>query len=97
MGGKTALRTERQLLVRHVLRRLRDAPQEVVLLLDLAVFATHQPQDDDFPLRHEMERCEAARALAVILEQEAIDTANQTVWFKNVVATVPMFQQGGTA
>jgi len=53
MGGKTALRTARQLLVRHVLRRLRDAPQAVVLLLELAVLATHQPQDDDFPLGHE--------------------------------------------
>ena len=53
MGGKTALRTERQLLVRHVLRRLRDTTQEVVLLLGLAGLATHQPQDDDFPLGHE--------------------------------------------
>ena len=97
MGGKTALRTERQLLVRHVLHRRRDAPQEVVLLLDLAVLATPQPQADDFPLGHETERCEAARALAVLLEQEAVDTANQIVWFKSVVATVPMSQQGGTA
>ena len=55
MGGKTALRTERQLLVRHVLRRLHDTPQEVVLLLELAGLATHQPQDDDFPLGHETE------------------------------------------
>jgi hypothetical protein len=97
MGVKTALRTERQLLVRHVLRRRRDAPQAVVLLLDLAVLATHQPQGDDFLLGHEMERCEAARALAIILEQEAVDTANQTVWFKSVVATVPMSQQDSTA
>src|SRR5581483_7138510 len=65
-----ALWTDRELLGRHVLRGLVDAPQQVVFSLELALLGGDQPQHDSLAARHEAQRLEAAGSLAVVLQQE---------------------------
>src|SRR3954452_17231280 len=42
--------------------------------LDLGALRAHEAEDDRLALRHEAERGEVARALVVVLEEEAVDT-----------------------
>ena len=41
--------------------------------LELAALRRHEAEHDDLPLRHEAQRLEAAGALVVVLEEEAVD------------------------
>src|SRR3989449_2230587 len=70
--GEAALRAQADLLDRHVLGRLIEAPLEVVLPLEGADLGGHQPQDHAHVFGDEPERREVARAGVVELEEEAV-------------------------
>src|SRR6266849_5331933 len=72
-GGEPALRAERQPLERHVARRFRDPPLQLVLSLERRLLARHEAEDDDPVLRYVPQGLEPARALVVVLEQEAVE------------------------
>jgi hypothetical protein len=71
--GEAALRRQAQLLERDVAGGLVDAALEVVLALEDRRLRRDEPEDDLLARRHEAERLEAAGALVVVLEEEAID------------------------
>ncbi len=56
-----------------VLRRLVDAPPELIDRLERAHLGAHQAEHDALPLRHEAQRREIAGAGRVVLEQEVVD------------------------
>src|SRR5439155_21331708 len=72
-GLKATLWTEGQLLDRDELRRLVDAPQQLVLRLDLVRLSANQAEHRDLVARHVTQRLEASRSRRVELEQEAVD------------------------
>src|SRR3972149_6802693 len=72
-GGEAALRADRQVLDRYVLRRLIDAPPQLVDGLKLRLLRADEAEDDHLVPGHEAQRLEAAGALRVVLEQEAVD------------------------
>src|SRR5882672_3072691 len=71
VGGEAALRAERELLERQVLRRLFDPAPQAVDGLELGHLGADEPQDADLALRKVAQRREAAGARAVVLEEEA--------------------------
>src|SRR5215471_11324622 len=72
-AGEAALRAQRQLLERRVLRRLVDASLELVFGLELAALGSDQSEHCHFALRKKTQRLEAAGAGAVIFEEIAVD------------------------
>src|SRR5690606_29592659 len=70
---EAALRRQAKLLEREVPRRLVDTPLDPVLVLERAVLRRDETENDLLALRHEPERLESARALVVVLEEEAVD------------------------
>ena len=72
--SEAALRREREVLERNVLRRLFDAPGDRVgLSSSCGSFARDQAQHDGLAFGDEAQRLEAARAFVVVLEQETVD------------------------
>src|SRR3954471_11965555 len=71
--GEAALRGQAELLERHVLARLVDAALERVRTLQLPALRRDQPEHDLLARWDEAERFEAAGALVVVLEEEAVD------------------------
>ena len=71
-GGEAALRGQAELVERHVLRRLVDAALELVLVLERAALGGDQAEHDLLARRHEPQRLEAAGALVVVLQEEAV-------------------------
>src|SRR5205807_1146083 len=59
--------------------------EEVVLALQLADLGGYQAQDYLFPTRYEAEWLEAAGAIGVVLQQEAIDIERAEDFFGDVV------------
>src|SRR6185369_6297169 len=72
---EAARRAERQPGQRHDPRRLVDAPAQLVDGLQARLLARHQPQHHLAVLGHRAQGLEAARALVVVLEQEALEAA----------------------
>src|SRR3954465_4474133 len=72
--GEAALVAERALLERDVARGLVDTAADLVGGLDLGALRAHQAEHNRLALRHKAERGEVARALVVVLEEEAVDT-----------------------
>ena len=73
--GEAALRAESQAIERHQPGRLVDARAQLVHRLEARLLARHQPQHHVAVLRHRAQRLEAARALVVVLQQEALEAA----------------------
>ena len=71
--GEAALRREAELLDVDELRRLVDPPLQLVLRLELAELGGDEAEHDGLALRQEAQRLEAARALVVLLQEEAVD------------------------
>src|SRR5262245_45425267 len=72
-AGEAALRADAQVLERHELRRLVDAPLEDILGFELRQLGGNQPEHHLLALGDVAQRLEAARALVVVLEEEAVD------------------------
>src|SRR5258707_8779675 len=70
---EAALRREAKVLHRHVLGRGVDAPLERVLRFELGQLGAHQTEHHLLALGHQAQRLEAAGALVVVLEEEAVD------------------------
>src|SRR5439155_22999912 len=70
--GKAALRAQRETGERHVPRRLVDAPEQILLGLQPRDLGGDQPEDHRLAPRDVAQRREAAGALAVVLQQEAV-------------------------
>src|SRR5262249_16917057 len=70
---KAALRTDAEAIKRNVARRLVDALPQQVKRLELGPLAADQPEDHRLILRHVAQRCKAARALALVFEEEGVD------------------------
>src|SRR6202011_6222261 len=71
---ESALRTEAELLERHVFRRLVDPPLELVLAFERRPLAGDEAQDHPFlRARYEPQWLEAARARIVVFQEEAVD------------------------
>src|SRR5687767_6229971 len=66
---EAALRREAQVLERHVLGSLVDAPLQLVLVFQARRLGGNQPQDHVLALRHEAQRLEAAGARGVVFEE----------------------------
>src|SRR5678816_761259 len=74
MGArKAALRADAEVLERHELGRLVDPPLELVLGFELRHLGAHQAEYHLLPFGDVAQRLEAAGALGVELEEEAID------------------------
>src|SRR5215467_1002726 len=71
-GGEAALRRQAQLVQRHELRRLVDPALDRVRVFQLAPLGGHQAEHDHLAGRHEAQRLEAAGALVVVFEEEAV-------------------------
>src|SRR3954464_1608099 len=70
---EAALRRDAEILHRHELGGRLDAALERVLRLELRQLGADQAEHDLLALRHEAQGLEAAGALVVILEEEAVD------------------------
>src|SRR5215217_4932813 len=71
--GEATLGRQTQLLDGHEAASLLDAALELVLVLELAAFGGDQTEHDQLPLGDEPQRLEPARALVVVLQEEAVD------------------------
>src|SRR5438874_13421142 len=69
---EAALRREAHVLERHVLRGGVDTALEMILALELRQLGADEAEHHFLALRHETQRLEAAGALGVVLEKEAI-------------------------
>src|SRR5262249_35373322 len=69
---KPALRTQRQLLHRHIPRRFLNPPQQQIDRLQLRRLRRDQPEYHHLAPRHEAQRLEPTRAFGVVLQQESI-------------------------
>src|SRR6478672_11519417 len=72
-AGETALRTQRELLQRRMLRRFVDPALELVLGFELAALGGDQAEDRDLALGEKAQRLEPAGARAVVFEKVAVD------------------------
>ena len=73
-GGETALRTEADLLERHVLRGLGETRFYPLRILQLAVFGGDQPEDHLLMAgTNKAQRREIPGAVVVVLQEEGID------------------------
>src|SRR5580704_567555 len=70
--GEAALAGQADLVQRHVLGGFVDAALEVVLGLQLRALGGDQAEDDHLAGRDEAQRLEAAGALVVVLQEEAV-------------------------
>ncbi len=68
-----ALRREAELVDVGEPRGLLDPSLELVLALELAALGGHETEHDELARRQEAQRLEAARALVVVLQEEAVD------------------------
>src|SRR5712692_2429814 len=71
VGSEAALRAERKLLERQILRRLLDPAPQAVDGLELRQLGADESQDAELAFRNVAQGREAAGARAVVLEQEA--------------------------
>ena len=71
--GEAALRADGEPLERHVPGRLLDPRDEVVRVLERAVFRRHEPEHNLVVGQDVRERRKGARAVGVVLEQEPVD------------------------
>ena len=62
-----------ELFERREFRRLVDAALEIVLVFQPARLGGDEAEHDHLALRHEAQRLEAAGALVVIFQEEAVD------------------------
>src|SRR5580700_6943296 len=70
--GEAALAGQADLVQRHVLGRFVDAAFEIVLGLQLGTLGGDQAEDDHLAGRDEAQWLEAAGALVVVLQEEAV-------------------------
>src|SRR5262249_9622092 len=70
---KAALRADTEVIERNVAGRFIDAPAQQVKRLELGPLAADQSEDHGLVLRYMAERRKAARALALIFEEERVD------------------------
>src|SRR5438067_13173839 len=73
--GEAALRAQGQALERHELGRGVDAPPQLLPRLQPRLLRGHQTQHDLAIGRHHAQRPEVARALVVVLQEEALEAA----------------------
>src|SRR5262245_42307916 len=71
-AGEAALRADAEVLERHELRSLLDAPFQDVLGLELGKLGGNQAEHHLLALRDVAQGLEAARALVVVLEEKTI-------------------------
>src|SRR5262249_59338903 len=73
-GCETALRREAELIERRKLRRLLDAPLDIVLLFERAALRGDEAKHDALlALGQKSQRFEAAGALGVVFEKIAVE------------------------
>ena len=73
-GSEAALRTERQLLERHISGSLADTRDNVFLVLQSSILGGYQTQND-LLLSDVAQRLETACTVAVVLEEKAVHVA----------------------
>src|SRR5271168_1941282 len=69
---EAALRAQRELFERYVLRGLIDSAAEPIDGLHVGDFRTHQPEHHDLAAGYEPQRRKTARAGIVVLEQKTL-------------------------
>src|SRR4051812_47666482 len=74
---EAALRRQAQILERHVLRRLIDAPLEIVLRFERRYLGRDEAKHHLLSARYEPQRLEAAGALGVELHKEGVDAGGE--------------------
>src|SRR4029079_8749749 len=72
-AGETALRTQRELLQRSMLRSFVDPALELVLGFELAALGGDQAEHRDRALGEKTQRLESAGARAVVFEEVPVD------------------------
>src|SRR5262249_39830826 len=92
-AAEAALRAERKLLERQIAARLVDPAAQQILRLDLRALGGDEAEHRDLALGDVAQRLEAAGAVAVVFEQQAvvIETAEQALGDRIIVAlAVPL-------
>src|SRR5687768_6052122 len=71
-AAEAALGAQCELLYWEEFARLIDSSLQLIYGLHVGILGRNQAEDSDFISRHETQRLEAAGAVAVVLEQDAL-------------------------